>query len=278
MPRKPPLKAVKVVFDAHADIEAIRAEPDARERKDKNDRGIGEKLEKISPGKGQKFHIMPDGTKVATDDIIELVRTLLPTSFPGEIKRVLAKRFGGRGLSYVKHIAIARARNRGLVSKELIDTKSESIFSRAKSIQDTVGFRTNALRAMSKSQKVIDETQAKIDTGDYVDDKGLAKLLLKLKTSQDQFDRAKENHAYFDAVIERNQATMDRILGNHAPIQIEQKTTVNGGATPSEPLTHAEGDAALREMIQRVKDQVEKDTADKARIEAREVVSNPSEN
>lgn len=191
-------------------------------------------------------------TFISADTIVEQVRTLLADSWTiGDIKRSLVKKFGGKPRSFEKHVAVARKRNRETIGR----TREES---KADSCQQWIRLMADERVRRGRAEKQIEKLEAKLETLTTAYD--AAKTAPTRATAREKLDlylalldRAERRANSARHAIERHQHTLDRILGNLAPIEVDLHAK-HELENPPEPLTEAEGKKALRELIQKVRD------------------------
>lgn len=210
----------------------------------------------------------------SADEIVEQCRTLLASNWPaGDIKRALVKRFGGKGLSFGRHLSIARKRNLESIGRTAPEAKSDSIqFWRvleAEQQQKRPGIEKEIAAAREKLavlQQAFDLT-----TGG----EALEVATLRLEQQTSVMVRAERRLAECLNAIERHQHTIDNLLGNKAPMQIEDVSEKRRElAHPTQPLTDRESQALLRAMLGKIR-QVEEERARAAVVQE---VATPSEN
>lgn len=207
-------------------------------------------------GKGKKGRIVvKSGEFVPTDHIVEHVRTLLADNWTvGDIKRQLALKFGGKGASFAKHVALARKRNLASLGRTPQEAKSDSTQQWTRMLAEERQNRTRAAAAVESALARLDLLKAEYDAA--TNDKR-AVALERIETQLAFVDRCERRLMSARQAIERHQHTIDRILGNHAPIEYKDMSEKKAElANPTEPLTDKESDARLAELLGKLRGEV----------------------
>lgn len=213
-------------------------------------------------GKGRKGRIGPDGRFISTDSIVEQCRALLADSWPdGDVRKALARQFGGSANGYRKHIAMARKKNLAQLNRTLEESKSD---------------------AMQQWQRLLAEAQAekrRIYVNLMAAQKELAIIRQRYETTPEALPEFMALHGLIDSKertliainkeyasaryhVDKYQNTIDRMLGHMAPNRTEAVVNSNSTSTtmsltanltPPEPLTLEDADRQLKEMLSKLR-------------------------
>lgn len=219
-------------------------------------------------GKGKKGRLTPDGQFVSTHDIVEQVRTLLIRGYTsGEIKRALARKFGGRGRSFEQHIAVARRRNLEVIDKAPCDAKAESMSLWYASLRSAIDFRDRVNAEALKCQQGLENVQKVIDT--QPDSATLRRLVEEREEFNERYENTMKRLTYFAGQVSSIQDKIDRMLGTMSPVEIRTEVKIEQDDKP-QPLTHEERDEELMSLIKSVQE--------RATAEAKQAAVTPSRN
>lgn len=193
---------------------------------------------------GEKF--------IPAEEIINQTRALLSNSFPaGDIKRTLVRLYGGSGRSFERYLSVARKRNLQAIGRSPAEAKSDSVWQWSRLLSEQFPKRGRCEQELEAARKKLDQLQKAYDEakGDDVEQAGE-----RLDRQVGMVRLAEGRLAAVNSAIERHQHTLDNILGNRAPIQLEDVTDKKAEiANPTEPLTEKESDAKIKEFVSKLR-------------------------
>lgn len=217
-------------------------------------------------GKGKHARIdIKTGKVISMESIIESARTMLTNNRNvGDIKRELVQAYGGKGTSFHKHIALARRRNRKNLGRTPEQAKSDSTEQWVRLMSDERVKRALAIQEVAEAKAKLKVAEAAYD------DATPAQYQMardRLDVAIGNLERAEKSLASAKYWIAQHQHTIDRILGNLAPIEYKDTSEKKAElASPPEPITDKESDSRLEELLL------------KARGEIKAEISTPSAN
>lgn len=259
--RTPPTKPTKTELPTdHESLAALRHEIQTDVAANGVNRVGAAQGTATGAGRGLKYRKLPDGTLVATEDIVEFVRTLLIDCWTdGDIKRALVKKFGGKGCTFKKHISLARKSNLQVLERTPEQAKSESIGQWVRLLAEAKSQKSVNMVDLRRGQRLIAAIQKKVDDGEAT-----AHDFKQFDEAQNLADLYLERVKYWSSQVVLHQDRVDRLFGSHAPLAIKSDTgsvkaevSMNLDAYP-EPLTHQECDEQLMALFDKVM-QMQKD-------------------
>lgn len=200
-------------------------------------------------GAGEARVFVPNG------EIVEEIRALLADSWtPGDIQREMARKFGGNGASFAKHIAHARQRNLATLARKPEEAKSDSVQQWQQLLTEERQKRAQASADVEVAKVKLETAYAAYDDATPADYK-IARDRLDVAVSA--LERAEKLLAAAKHSMAQYQHTIDQILGNLSPIEYkdanEKKSEL---ANPTEPLTEKESNAKLQQLLGKIRGEI----------------------
>lgn len=128
-----------------------------------NDRPPAAGAKAIGGGRGNNGRWVGDRF-FSNDEIIEQARALLADNWPkGDIKRALARRFGGKGKTFERHLSYARRRNLGALQRTKPEAKADSLQQWRVMQAEQRQKRARCEQEVERARQKLDVLQAKFD-------------------------------------------------------------------------------------------------------------------
>jgi len=193
---------------------------------------------------------------VSHDEIIENIRALLADNWTaGDIKRAMVRKFGGTSKSFLRHLSYARKRNLQNIERKPEEAKSDSVQQWSRLLAEERQKRAQYTAEVAAAKAKLTLLQAGYDAAEGGEDLEIARD--RLDVGLGMLDRAEKLLASAKYWIVNYQHTIDRILGNLAPMEFKDTSEKKAElANPTEPLTAKESDAKLRELLGKIRGEI----------------------
>ncbi len=192
---------------------------------------------------------------VAADEIVESIRMLLADSWTvGDIKREMVRKFGGTGRSFERYLRVARARNIEQTGKTSSESKADAVYQWHRLLVEA---KTEKRRTYANLLAVQNEVDQLRNRAAGAGGAAFLDLMGQIDSKINLLVACEKSYASSRYWVGSYQHTLDRILGNRAPIHFQAQTVkVPQPVPPNEPQTEEESVAALKDLINQLKNQI----------------------
>ena len=197
---------------------------------------------------GEKF--------ISADEIIESIRDLLANSWTsGDIKRVMAKRFGGSGRSFERHLRAARKRNLEHLCRTPYEAKADSMQQWQRLLVEAKQDKSRTHANLLAAQTELNALRMRLADGGLTDDQTVT-IHARIDAKYGQVQTAEKSYSSARYWLDKFMNTIDVMLGTRAPVETTTRISAEVKqelAHPTEPLTAAESDKLLLDLLAQVR-------------------------
>ncbi len=192
---------------------------------------------------------------VAADEIVESIRMLLADSWTvGDLKREMAKKFGGTGRSFERYLRVARARNIQQAGKTASESKADAMHQWHRLLVEAKSEQRRTYANLLAVQNELDQLRERAAGAGGAT---LLDLMGQIDSKINLMAACEKSYARSRYWVASHQHTIDRILGNRAPIHFQAQTVkVPQLVPPNEPQTKDESVAALKDLVNQLRNQI----------------------